>query len=105
MQQEIQNPCTQRLTISPHSGTLVYVGLFKGDITFHDPYFHSHELSILASRNATAEDFDHVVASLQNGSASLDGWITHRASPEQLLTDFASWTKPETGVIKAMLEL
>lgn len=88
-----------------HSGTIVFVGLFKGDITFNDPHFHSHELTLMASRNATAEDFDHVIASLQNGSVSLDGWITHRASPEQLITDFESWTKPETGVIKAMLEL
>lgn len=88
-----------------HSGTIVFVGLFKGDITFNDPYFHSHELTIMSSRNATSADFDHVIASLQNGSVSLDGWITHQATPEQLITDFESWTKPETGVIKAMLEL
>lgn len=86
-----------------HGGKLIFVGLFKGDITFNDPYFHSHELSIMSSRNATAQDFDHVIASIQNGSVSLDGWITHKATPEQLVTDFASWLKPETGVIKAML--
>ncbi len=88
-----------------HSGTIVFVGLFKGDITFNDPYFHSHELTLMSSRNATSADFDHVIASLQNGSVSLDGWVTHQATPEQLITDFESWTKPETGVIKAMLEL
>lgn len=88
-----------------HSGSIIFVGLFKGEITFNDPYFHSHELTIMSSRNATSADFDHVIASLQNGSVSLDGWITHSATPEQLVTDFASWTKPETGVIKAMLEL
>lgn len=88
-----------------HSAKLIFVGLFKGDITFNDPYFHSHELTIMSSRNATAADFDHVIKSLQDGSVSLDGWITHKASPEQLITDFESWTKPETGVIKAMLEL
>lgn len=88
-----------------HSGSLIFVGLFKGDIMFNDPYFHSHELTIMSSRNATAEDFDHVIACLQSGSVSLDGWITHQATPEQLVTDFESWTKPETGVIKAMLEL
>lgn len=88
-----------------HGGTLIFVGLFKGDITFNDPYFHSHELSILSSRNATSEDFDWVIESLTNGSVTLDGWITHKATPEQLVDDFASWLKPETGVIKAMLEL
>jgi 2-desacetyl-2-hydroxyethyl bacteriochlorophyllide A dehydrogenase len=88
-----------------HGSKLIFVGLFKGDITFNDPYFHSHELSILSSRNATSEDFDWVIESLTNGSVTLDGWITHRATPEQLVDDFASWLKPETGVIKAMLEL
>lgn len=88
-----------------HGGKLIFVGLFKGDITFNDPYFHSHELSILSSRNATSEDFDWVIESLTNGSVTLDGWITHTATPEQLVEDFASWLKPETGVIKAMLEL
>lgn len=88
-----------------HSGSLIYVGLFKGEVTFNDPYFHSHEMTLIASRNATSADFDHVIASLQNGSVSLDGWITHQATPEQLITDFESWTKPETGVIKAVLEL
>ena len=88
-----------------HGGKLIFVGLFKGDITFNDPYFHSHELSIMSSRNATAVDFDWVIECLSNGSVSLDGWVTHKATPEQLVTDFDSWLKPETGVIKAMLAL
>ncbi len=87
-----------------HGGKLIFVGLFKGDITFSDPYFHSHELSILSSRNATAADFDWVIEALKNRRVTLDGWITHVATPEQLVTDFATWLKPETGVIKAMLE-
>jgi 2-desacetyl-2-hydroxyethyl bacteriochlorophyllide A dehydrogenase len=86
-----------------HGGKLIFVGLFKGDITFSDPYFHSHEMSILASRNATAHDFDWVIECLINESIRLDGWITHTVTPEQLVENFASWLKPETGVIKAML--
>src|SRR5437667_4763519 len=31
-----------------YGGRLIYVGLFQGDITFHDPDFHSHELSLLS---------------------------------------------------------
>jgi hypothetical protein len=86
-----------------HGGKLIYVGLFKGDITFSDPYFHSHEMSILASRNATAQDFDWVIECLTHKTIRLDGWITHIATPEQLVENFASWLQPETGVIKAML--
>jgi threonine dehydrogenase-like Zn-dependent dehydrogenase len=87
-----------------HGSKLIFVGLFKGDISFNDPYFHSHEMSILASRNATDEDFDRVIEALRNQDIILDGWITHRATPEQLLKDFPGWLQAETGVIKAMLE-
>jgi 2-desacetyl-2-hydroxyethyl bacteriochlorophyllide A dehydrogenase len=87
-----------------HGGKLIFVGLFKGDLTFNDPYFHSHEMSVLASRNATAHDFDWVIECLTNRTIRLDGWITHTATPEQLVENFASWLKPETGVIKAMLK-
>jgi 2-desacetyl-2-hydroxyethyl bacteriochlorophyllide A dehydrogenase len=86
-----------------HTGRLTYVGLFRGDVTFNDPYFHSHEMTLLASRNATDDDFAWVLDSLATGKVTLDGWITHQATPEALITHFASWLQPETGVIKAML--
>lgn len=87
-----------------HSGRIVYVGLVKGDITFSDPYFHSHELTLLATRNATGADFAWVIDSLANGQVSVKGWDTHHAAPEALPKEFASWLLPETGVIKAMLD-
>ncbi|HEX2620922.1 MAG TPA: zinc-binding alcohol dehydrogenase family protein [Phototrophicaceae bacterium] len=86
-----------------HGGQLVYVGIVREDITFNDPFFHSHELTLFASRNATDDDFTWVINSLKTGEISLDGWITHRATPESLIIDFAGWLKPETGVRKAML--
>ena len=86
-----------------HSGRIVYVGLVKGDITFSDPYFHSHELTLLATRNATGGDFDWVIDALASGQVSVTGWDTHYATPETLAEEFPSWLLPETGVIKAML--
>jgi 2-desacetyl-2-hydroxyethyl bacteriochlorophyllide A dehydrogenase len=86
-----------------HGGKLVFVGLVQDNITFHDPYFHSHELTILSSRNATAQDFAWVIENLQAAAINLSPWITHRASPEALVQEFPDWLRPETGVIKAML--
>lgn len=86
-----------------HGGKLIFVGLFKGEITFDDPFFHSREMTLFASRNATAADFDWVIESLRNGQVKVDGWITHQVTAEQLIDDFSSWLQPETGVIKAML--
>jgi threonine dehydrogenase-like Zn-dependent dehydrogenase len=85
------------------SGQLVYVGLVKNDITFNDPFFHRREITLKSARNATSEDFDWVIESLADDSVNVDGWVTHMVPPEGLVSDFAGWLKPETGVIKAML--
>jgi threonine dehydrogenase-like Zn-dependent dehydrogenase len=86
-----------------HGGSLVLVGHIKGDLTFSDPHFHSHEMTLIASRNATRSDFDWVIKSLQSGEINLTPWITHTASTENIVTDFPTWIDPQTGVIKAML--
>ncbi|HMN29109.1 MAG TPA: zinc-binding alcohol dehydrogenase family protein [Caldilineaceae bacterium] len=86
-------------------GKLVFVGLVQDEIPLPDAEFHRRETTLFASRNATAEDFAHVIAALASGQVQLDAWITHRASPEQLVSDFANWTDPAYGVVKAMLEL
>ncbi|RCW64272.1 zinc-binding alcohol dehydrogenase family protein [Saliterribacillus persicus] len=88
-----------------HGGKLIYVGLVKSDITFSDPLFHSKELTLMASRNATQEDFDFVIQSIEKGYIDADRFITHRATFDQLLDEFENWLNPETGVVKAMVEL
>lgn len=87
-----------------HGGQLILVGHTKGDLLFNNPAIHSRELSIICSRNATIQDFKTVVEALQSGKIDVEKWITHRASPEELVRDFESWTKPETGVVKGLLE-
>jgi 2-desacetyl-2-hydroxyethyl bacteriochlorophyllide A dehydrogenase len=88
-----------------HGGKLIFVGHVGADITFHDPHFHSHEMTLIASRNATGADFEWVIDTLEEGRIDLTPWITHRASPEELVTEFPRWLNPESGVLKAMLEL
>ncbi|MBX3062696.1 MAG: zinc-binding alcohol dehydrogenase family protein [Anaerolineae bacterium] len=86
-----------------HGGRLVFVGLFQGDVTFHDPDFHRRELSLFASRNATASDFDRVIAALEANKINVASWITDRVSPEQMVDAFPTWLAPESKTIKAML--
>ncbi|XID94817.1 zinc-binding alcohol dehydrogenase family protein [Paenibacillaceae bacterium WGS1546] len=88
-----------------HGGTLVYVGLVKTDIRFHDPAFHSRELTLMGSRNATREDFDTVYAAIESGGVDVDSFITHRSSFEDMIGQFETWLKPESKVIKAIVEL
>jgi 2-desacetyl-2-hydroxyethyl bacteriochlorophyllide A dehydrogenase len=86
-----------------HGGRLTFVGLFAGDITFNDPEFHRRELTLLASRNANKQDFEHVLQVLDKGNVDIDSWITHRASPEGMIEEFATWLKPSSNVIKAVV--
>ncbi|NOU96417.1 alcohol dehydrogenase catalytic domain-containing protein [Paenibacillus sp. LMG 31456] len=96
---------TDSFGLVAHGGKLVYVGLVKADISFNDPEFHRHELTLLASRNATKEDFDNVTEAVKSGSIDVGSYITHRVPFEQMIEHFDSWLKPETKVIKAMVEL
>lgn len=88
-----------------HGGRLVYIGLIQGDITFHDPDFHQKELTLLASRNALAEDFRQIIRSVEAGRIDTDPWITHRANFDEMIGEFDHWLDPETKVIKAMVEV
>jgi 2-desacetyl-2-hydroxyethyl bacteriochlorophyllide A dehydrogenase len=87
-----------------HGGRLTFVGLFQGDVTFNDPNFHRRELTLLASRNALPEDFTRIIRLIETGRIDTTPWITHRAPFAAAADVFPSWVKPETGVIKAMIE-
>lgn len=87
-----------------HGGTLVFVGLFKGDITFSDPEFHRREMTLMGSRNATREDFHAVLDAVRAGRIDVGSYITHRAPFKDMIGCFDGWLKPESRVIKAMVE-
>ena len=60
------------------SGTIVFVGLFQGDVTFNDPNFHRRELTLKASRNALPETFAQIISAMESGHIDTSPWITHR---------------------------
>ena len=73
-----------------HGGTLVMVGVLKADITFSDAEFHKREMTVLATRNATREDFESVMAAI--GAASADReLITHRTTLAGAVEDLPRW--------------
>lgn len=87
-----------------HGGRLVFVGLVKDDIAFSDAEFHRRELTLLASRNATHEDFERVLNALRSGIVTDEGYVTHRVAFEMWPDVFEAWTVPGSGVIKGVLE-
>ncbi len=87
------------------TGRLVYVGITTAEVSFRHPLLHKPEASIIASRNALPNDFTRIISLIEAGTINTDPWITHRTSFDNVLHDFESFTKPETGVIKAIIEV
>lgn len=88
-----------------NTGSLVYVGITTQDITFLHPTLHKPEITLKASRNALPADFGRIIGLIENGTINTDPWITHRTSFDTVVDDFEQLTRPETGVIKAVIEV
>ena len=88
-----------------HTGRIVFVGIMPGDVSFPDPLLHAREMTIMGSRNALPDDFERIIRLIEEGTIDTRPWITHRTAFDALPADFPSFTKPETGVIKAMVEV
>jgi len=87
-----------------HGGKLIFVGLFMGDVTFHDPDFHRREMTLLSSRNATSADFRRVIEMLETGRIDITPWITHRVCFSDLIHTFPQWADVDNAVLKAVVE-
>jgi 2-desacetyl-2-hydroxyethyl bacteriochlorophyllide A dehydrogenase len=88
-----------------HGGRFVLVGLQREALTVSHPEFHKREATLMSSRNATPEDFNHVLKSMKNKLLDPATYITHRVLFDEVKDNFESWLNPATGVIKAMVSL
>jgi alcohol dehydrogenase len=84
-------------------GRLVFVGLTTDEVKFRPAAFHRVEGTLLSSRNAVAGEFRHIIGLIEGGRIDTRPWITHRAAFEEVGDVFPSYTRPETGVIKAVV--
>lgn len=87
-----------------HAGRYVLVGLQKEAFSFSHPDFHKRETTLMSSRNATKEDFEYVIESIQQGKVNANVFITHRTSFEKAKADFESLCDPASEVVKAVIE-
>jgi threonine dehydrogenase-like Zn-dependent dehydrogenase len=85
------------------SGRIVLVGFQPNELVFSNPDFHKRELTLLASRNATAHNFKDVIRQLEEGKVNPDTWITHHCSAEDFPCLIEEWLKPESGLIKGIV--
>lgn len=88
-----------------NGGKLVFVGLFQGDVTFHDPSFHRREMTLLSSRNSTSRDFTRIIRLIEEGTVDTTPWITHRSPFDAMIAQFPTWLEPSSRVIKSIVHL
>lgn len=87
------------------TGRLVYVGITQDEIVFKHPALHRPEVTLLASRNALPKDFPYIIGLIEDGTIQTDPWITHRTDLDHVVNDFDSFTRPENGVLKAIIDV
>ncbi|MEM1225469.1 MAG: zinc-binding alcohol dehydrogenase family protein [Planctomycetota bacterium] len=87
------------------TGCLVYVGITTQELTFPHVALHRPEVTLKASRNALPNDFTQIIQWIESGTINTDPWITHRTTFGRVIEDFDAFTRPETGVIKAVIEV
>ena len=88
-----------------HSGSLVYVGITTEQVAFKHPDLHKPEMTIAASRNALPADFARIIGLIEDGTIDTTPWITHRTSFDDVIGEFETFTRPESGVIKAVIQV
>ncbi len=84
-------------------GTLVLVGVLRADITFSDPEFHRKEMTLRATRNATHQDFETVMAAVRAGQVPMDTLNTHADVLDALPSAMPAWLASGDPPLKAIV--
>lgn len=87
------------------AGRLVWVGITQDPLTFTQPLMHRREMTFLASRNALSSEFTRIIRLIEAGMLDTRPWITHTTGFDAMIGEFPRWMQPETGVVKAMVEV
>lgn len=86
-----------------NGGSYTLVGVISGDLVWPDAEVHRRELTIRGSRNATMQDFEHVMASIRAGLIPTGSLATHSTTLERVPTDLPEWVHNRDGLIKAII--
>ena len=93
------------LNYAAPTGRVGYVGITTEEIHFRHPLMHAKELTLFACRNSLPKDFTRIIGLIEDGTINTKPWITHRTTFDTVVDEFVEFTKPETGVIKAIIEI
>ena len=98
-------PMQRGFAFLAHGARYVLLSVVRSDITFSDPEFHKREATLFASRNAQPDDFAEVVRQMEAGKVPTRALNSHTGRLSDAVSLFTEWSRPDTGVIKAILEV
>lgn len=98
-----QHAMNNTVNLIRHGGSIVFVGLFKGDLQFSDPEFHKKETTMMGSRNATPEDFAKVGRLMAEGQLTARMMLTHRFAFRELAEIYESDVINNRHLIKGVI--
>ena len=93
---------SQSLAYLATGGALVLVGVAPGEIVFSDPEFHKREATLLASRNALAQDFERVVSAIKAGLIPTAALQTHSVAAVEMPAHLPELIGDADHVLKAI---
>lgn len=99
-----QHAMNNSVNLIRHGGSIIFVGLFKGDLSFADPDFHKKETTMMGSRNATEEDFAKVGRLMAQGKLSADMMLTHRFDFNTLAEVYETDVVKNKALIKGVIQ-
>ena len=88
-----------------HGGSYVLLSVVKGDLSFPDPEFHKREATLIGSRNALREDFQHVMDCMAKGLVPVAAIATHSTTLAGAVADLPTWAKDRGTVMKALIHV
>lgn len=87
------------------TGQLVFVGITTEEVTFPHTVMHRPEATLKASRNALPADFTRIIDLIADGTIDTAPWITHRTTFRDVIEEFEDFTRADSGVIKAIIDV
>ena len=87
-----------------HGGKYALISIVSDRISFADPEFHKRETTLLASRNATPDDFETVLSAMRAGLIPTAALNTHTLKLSDFPSEFSKLLDPSAGVIKALVK-
>lgn len=101
----LPGPIESGFAFLAHGARYLLLSVVPQEIRFSDPEFHKREATLIASRNAQPDDFAEVLRQMAAGRVPTGALNTHTGPLVEADRLIPAWSRPEAGVIKAILEV